>query len=122
MIGDKWERTKDIQGHRALFSIKCRHCELDMELFDSRITDVHGQIDWAPRECNRMVYKCPECGAIAQFDITDKHPYLQEIVHKRKMALKPPQKIRPRPLPPPTKGKPIRLTLWQRILKFFKRW
>lgn len=84
MIGTKWERTDDIEGHRPLFDIKCRFCNEDMFLRYTQVLFRTNKLRGADKDCNQMAYKCWGCGNVQRFNVDDKRNYLKEILLKRK--------------------------------------
>lgn len=83
MIGDTWERSNDIHGHRALMDIKCGFCGDDMVLRHSRILTKGHYPLWGPgKSVNMISMKCAGCACVEKFHVPDDIEYLKEIREK----------------------------------------
>ena len=84
MVGTKWERTGDIEGHRPMFNIRCRHCDEDMFLRYTQVLMRKNKLRHADSDCNQMAFKCWRCGNMERFNVRDKRKYLLAMLKRRK--------------------------------------
>ena len=79
MIGDKWERTNDIAGHRPLFRVYCRFCDEDMVQRYSAVFAAPNLLHGFAEAGNQMAFKCQKCGSHIKFNIVDDREYMEKI-------------------------------------------
>jgi len=81
MIGITWERTNDEQGHKSLFEIKCKYCNIDLMFRGSLIMKPKSKEQIIGM--NKVGFKCKRCGFYRPFYVEDTKEYLGKILKIR---------------------------------------
>ena len=73
-MAEKWAKSDDLFGYAPTFDVTCRYCGVDMFLRFSRIYKDYAMI---------QMFKCPQCGWFAIFNVDEDKEYQKEVFEKR---------------------------------------
>lgn len=95
-LGDKWQRTYDVYGHKAAFPIVCQFCKSKMMLRFTEVIPDRNRVHCISEGINCIAYKCPRCHVMYKFFVVDSREYLLDILNNKRDGVSiylPPKKV-----------------------------